>query len=238
MSQDAWQRDRPDRGDRPGRRRRAALLPAARGAVRPGRRRHLGGAAPPLRGRAGQRAGEPGVADDGDDRPLSRRAACPTAGPRSSRSTRRVGAPGRDRPDRRAGGDLGPRARGQPVRRGARAVGAGAFGRPPPTPPGWTRPCTRSRTRCARLGVLLWPFIPSSRERLLAAIGDPAGSSWERAGLGLLAAGTEVAQPPPLFPTGRAAGGVIDTHAHLDACAEHARAAGAARRRNREWGGS
>jgi methionyl-tRNA synthetase len=50
------------------------------------------------------------------------------------------------------------------------------------------------------LGVLLWPFVPSSAERLLEAVGDPGATGWERAGLGLLAAGAPVTQPPPLFP--------------------------------------
>ena len=50
------------------------------------------------------------------------------------------------------------------------------------------------------LGVLLWPFVPASAERLLEAVGDPGAHGWERAGLGLLAAGAPVTQPPPLFP--------------------------------------
>ena len=71
--QDARQRDRPVRGDRHAGRRCAALLPAARGAVGPGRRRHLGRPAPPLRQRAGQRPRQPGLAGDRDDRALPRR---------------------------------------------------------------------------------------------------------------------------------------------------------------------
>jgi methionyl-tRNA synthetase len=50
------------------------------------------------------------------------------------------------------------------------------------------------------LAVLLWPFIPASAERILDAVGDPGAIGWERAGLGLLEAGTPVSQPPPLFP--------------------------------------
>jgi methionyl-tRNA synthetase len=50
------------------------------------------------------------------------------------------------------------------------------------------------------LAVLLWPFIPASAERILDAVGDPGAIGWERAGLGLLEAGTPVTQPPPLFP--------------------------------------
>jgi methionyl-tRNA synthetase len=50
------------------------------------------------------------------------------------------------------------------------------------------------------LAVLLWPFVPASAERILDAVGDPGAIGWERAGLGLLEAGTAVRQPPPLFP--------------------------------------
>jgi hypothetical protein len=35
---------------------------------------------------------------------------------------------------------------------------------------------------------------------MLEAVGDPGAVGWERAGLGLLPPGTEVSQPPPLFP--------------------------------------
>jgi hypothetical protein len=35
---------------------------------------------------------------------------------------------------------------------------------------------------------------------MLEAVGDPGAVAWERAGMGLLAAGTAVSQPPPLFP--------------------------------------
>ncbi|MGN6379195.1 MAG: methionine--tRNA ligase [Gaiellales bacterium] len=50
------------------------------------------------------------------------------------------------------------------------------------------------------LGVLLWAYVPGSAERMLEAVGDPGGIAWDRAGLGLLEAGAEVTQPPPLFP--------------------------------------
>jgi methionyl-tRNA synthetase len=50
------------------------------------------------------------------------------------------------------------------------------------------------------LGVLLWPYIPEAAGRLLDAVGDPGATSWDRAALGQLEAGAEVAQPPPLFP--------------------------------------
>jgi methionyl-tRNA synthetase len=50
------------------------------------------------------------------------------------------------------------------------------------------------------LAVLLHPFIPGSAAQMLEAVGDPGAVGWERAGLGLLPAGTAVSQPPPLFP--------------------------------------
>jgi methionyl-tRNA synthetase len=50
------------------------------------------------------------------------------------------------------------------------------------------------------LGVMLYPYIPASAEKILAAVGDPGGIEWERAALGTLAAGAEVHQPEPLFP--------------------------------------
>ena len=50
------------------------------------------------------------------------------------------------------------------------------------------------------LGVMRYPYIPASAEKILAAVGDPVGIKWERAALGTLAAGSEVHQPEPLFP--------------------------------------
>ena len=50
------------------------------------------------------------------------------------------------------------------------------------------------------LAVMLYPYIPASAEKILAAVGDPGGIKWERAALGTLAAGSEVHQPEPLFP--------------------------------------
>ena len=50
------------------------------------------------------------------------------------------------------------------------------------------------------LGVMLYPYIPASAEKILAAVGDPGGIEWERAALGMLVAGSEVHQPEPLFP--------------------------------------
>ena len=50
------------------------------------------------------------------------------------------------------------------------------------------------------LGVMLYAYIPTSAEKILAAVGDPGGIEWERAALGMLVAGSEVHQPEPLFP--------------------------------------
>ena len=94
----------------------------------------------------------------------------------------------------------GARARGQPLRRGAPAVGARAAARRPPTRRCSTRRSTRWPTPSARSAVLLHPFIPASAARMLEAVGDPGAVGWERAGMGLLPAGTAVSQPPPLFP--------------------------------------
>jgi methionyl-tRNA synthetase len=52
--------------------------------------------------------------------------------------------------------------------------------------------------RC--LGVLLTPYIPKAAAAILETVGDPGATSWDRAGLNLLEAGTEVTQPAPLFP--------------------------------------
>jgi methionyl-tRNA synthetase len=50
------------------------------------------------------------------------------------------------------------------------------------------------------LAVLLHPFMPAASAKILVAIGDEGASGWERAGLGLLEAGTRVEQPEQLFP--------------------------------------
>jgi methionyl-tRNA synthetase len=49
------------------------------------------------------------------------------------------------------------------------------------------------------LGVLLEPFIPGTAARIRATVGEDE-AAWERAALGLLAAGTPVRRPEPLFP--------------------------------------
>ena len=69
----ARQRARPERGDRPLRLRRAALLLHARGLLRPGRQRLGRRVRVPLRDRARQRLGQPRLAHAGDDRALPRR---------------------------------------------------------------------------------------------------------------------------------------------------------------------
>ena len=60
----------------------------------------------------------------------------------------------------------------------------------------------------------------------------PAASTWERAALGTLAAGSEVHQPRAAVPARRE---VIDTHAHLERCAARPRRRGGrgCRRRRR-----
>ena len=130
----ARQRARAERGDRALRARRAALLLHARGLVRPGRQRLGRGLRVALRDRARQRLGQPRLPHAGDDRALPRRRRSrggarprPGRGRRRARGHRRAGA----RPARRgrahagAGGDLGPGAAAQPLRRGVAAVGPG-----------------------------------------------------------------------------------------------------------------
>ena len=126
----ARQRARPVRGHRPLRRRRAALLPAARRLVRTGRLGLRGGVRGALRERARQRLRQPREPHDRDDRALSRRR---RAGgrPRSAargrlRRARRArrGADRRGRGHAGARRDLAARAAHEPLRRGARAVEA------------------------------------------------------------------------------------------------------------------
>jgi methionyl-tRNA synthetase len=50
------------------------------------------------------------------------------------------------------------------------------------------------------LAVMLTPYIPGSAAAILEAVGDPGATGWERAELGLLAPGSVVKQPEPLFP--------------------------------------
>ena len=98
-----------------------------------------------------------------------------------------------------AGGDLGARARRQPLRRGAPAVGAR-----PERGPGDAQKLDTTLYTLAdavrALGVMLHAYIPESAARILDAVGEPGRTGWERAALGLPAAGTAVEQPPPLFP--------------------------------------
>ncbi len=83
----------------------------------------------------------------------------------------RRGAARPRRADARARRDLAARAAAEPLRRGAGAVAArqGRVAR------GATRPscCARSPRACAVVTVLLWPYLPASAERLLAALGAP-----------------------------------------------------------------
>src|SRR4051812_7908679 len=143
--EEPWQRPRPVRGDRPLRRRRAALLPLPRGQLRPGRldlHRRLRAA---LRDRARQRLRQPRQPGAGDGRPLSRRAGAGRAGRRDAcrglrrrrRPLQRAARPGRAEPGARP--RLGPGPPPQPLRRGNPAVGAGQG---------------RGRSRAARRGPL------------------------------------------------------------------------------------
>ncbi|CAA9520422.1 MAG: Methionyl-tRNA synthetase, partial [uncultured Solirubrobacteraceae bacterium] len=123
------QRPGPVRHRRAVRHGRPALLPPARRGLRrrrDGLRRRVRAA---LRVRAGQRAGQPRVADHGDGRPLPRRrgargGAGPGRGLRGAGRGRRR-PPGRGGPHRRARRDLAAGAAPEPLRRGDDPVGAG-----------------------------------------------------------------------------------------------------------------
>ncbi len=56
------------------------------------------------------------------------------------------------------------------------------------------------------LAVLLHPVIPAAAAKILQAVGEPDAVGWDRAALGLTAAGTRVVQPDQLFPKERVSG--------------------------------
>ena len=200
---------------------RAALLPAARGRLRPGRRRRLLGHARPLPQRSRQRARQPRVAQhrDGDALPRRRH---PGGGPCCR--ARRAGGRGHGRLRAalrapglhgRARARVGARARAQPLRRGARAVGAreerrsGAAAALDET--------LATLTEGVRvLAVLLWPYLPSKAPLMLAAIGEATDDvGFDRAVLGERQRSLGRCVGRAALPARRRASGVIDTHAHL-----------------------
>src|SRR5919106_1744904 len=233
-------RDRPARRPRRLRRRSAALLPLPRRDVRTGRK-HLGrGTARAIRARARQRPREPPFPNHGHDRPLSRgRASCRLWLGRDRRDDRRArtgrrGSVGQVRSHRRSGDDLDARAPPQPVRRADVPVGArpgrGPDGRarrrslrPRRRPPG-DGGCSR-RLRSRDVGAD--PGRPRAGRRSFL------DRRRRREDVGCL---RDWGRRAALSARGRSdRGGVIDTHAHLDAyedasgVVERAREAGVTR---------
>ena len=70
--------------------------------------------------------------------------------------------------------------------------------------------------------VLLWPYLPASTERLLAALGAPDALARRRRRFGAGAIERGRARSEPLFPKDAAGAArrrcVIDSHTHLDLC--------------------
>ena len=172
--------------------------------------------------------GQPGLAGDGHDRPLPRRRV-PEGRPRSSPCTTRVA-------ERFDALDLTGALEEiwVLVRAANRYVEERRRGR---SPRATSRPTSRARhdavhagRRRARAGRAASPVHPAASERMLDAVGDPGAVGWERAGLGLSAAGTAVEPAAAALP-GRRRRRVIDTHAHLDMC--DGDAGGPRRRRGR-----
>ena len=203
----ARQRDRAVPGDRRLRRRRAALLRAARGSFGAGRRGLARGLRDPLQHRARQRVRQPRQPHAGDDRALPRR-----RGARAPRPTRRwppssTGSPTRSRGsstrvELTAALDEIWRAdqAAEPVRPGRGAVEAREGRAPRPTSS--TRSSTRSPRACASCRVLLHPFMPGSAERLLAALGRE-DLALDARGLGAAERRREGRRARPAVPAGR-----------------------------------
>ena len=213
----ARQRDRPAGRDRRARRRRAALLPAARGAVGPGRRaspcdgldrRYAGELANDL-GNLVSRATAMVVRYRGGVVPGGRAALEPVArGVREQLDELR--------PDRCAGADLAARAVGQPLRRGAPPWALARSQDEPPTPALPRRDAVHARRRRARARACCCArSSPGRRRRCWRRSEIPAPSPGSGRGSGSCPRAPPSAQPPPLFPRARA---MIDTHAHLELC--------------------
>ena len=197
----ARQRARPVRGDRPLRRRRAALLLLPRGQLRPGRLDLDRGLRGPLRDRARQRLRQPRQPGAGDGRPLPRRHR-----PGGGRSTRPW--PRTSKAPSPASRDLLDRAEltqalevaWMLVRRLNRYVEE-------------TQPWVLAKDEAdpERLDevlynlveglrvttLLLVPYLPQTSETLLAALGEDGSRLAE---LGSRPGGQRVERMPPLFP--------------------------------------
>ena len=88
------------------------------------------------------------------------------------------------------------------------------------------------------VAIMLWPVIPGSSERILAALGqDPARRGAGVGGVGRRPRRRDGRARRPALPARRGGGGVVDTHAHLDSC-EGDPARSWPRRGRRGWSGS
>ena len=130
------------------------------------------------------------------------------------------GAARRDRRHRRAGADLDARAGRQPVRGGARARGRLRSPTTRPTPSSSTRRSTRSPTRCAASACCSRPTSPGPPAAMLEAVGDPGATRLGSGGPQPAARRGGRHPAAAALPARRR--GMIDTHAHLDACREPA----------------
>ena len=173
----AGQRARPVRRHRPLRGGRAALLPAARGALRPGRLGLDGLLRAALRERAGQRARQPRQPNDRHARALPRRRrARRRARPGACRGLRGTARAAWRRTSTRAELTLALDEIWQRVRRLNRYVEEQAPWRLAKEPERAEELDRVLRTLVEGLRavtVLLWPYLPASAERLLAALGAP-----------------------------------------------------------------
>ena len=205
----ARQRARPQRGDRPLRRRRAALLLLREVSFGQDGNVSAAGFRGALRVRARQRLGQPREPDAGDDRALPRRrrsrgrADPALAVGDDALDGRRRGRPRAARPRRAepgAGGDLGAGAAAQPLRRGDEAVGAGQGRRRRPsasTRSSTTSPRGSGCSPCSCIPTCPRPAASCStrwpRETASSTPSAPAPAA------------RRIERIPPLFPEARAA---------------------------------
>ena len=224
---------------------RAALLRAARGQLRRGRRGLARGLRDALQHRARQRVRQPRQPHAGDDRPLPRRRRARRRAAGGAASAEFDGlaeavarAPRPGRADRGARRDLAARqARSTAT---SRTRSRGSSPRTRRRRSSSTRCSTRWPRACAWSSVLLHPFMPGLRRA--AAGGARAARTCRSTARASArpAAARAIGELGQLFPRveaagalGRVTGPVVDTHCHLDHCeppdaelVERARAAG------------
>ena len=174
----ARQRPRPVRGDRPVRRRRVALLPLPRGQLRPGRL--------DLDCRASRLATRPSWPTSSATSPAApwrcstatatasipgRPRSIPSSPPASRARRRQVARPARRGPgQRRPGGDLERWSGGSTAT--SRRQSPGSWPRRRRTRRRWTAALYNLAEGLRVVTLLLLPYLPSSADRLLAALGE------------------------------------------------------------------